>query len=69
MMDQMNNLADPKSDPCLFFNVGDEFILKRTPQQDDFYHLMEGKFCGEEGKYGEFLGCSGYPDCKYTENL
>ena len=30
-----------------FFNVGDEFILKRTPQQDDFYHLMDGKFCGE----------------------
>ena len=30
-----------------FFNVGDEFILKRTPQQDDFYHLMNGKFCGE----------------------
>ncbi len=42
MMDQMNNLADPKSGPCPFFNVGDEFILKRTPQQDDFYHLMEG---------------------------
>ncbi len=39
--------ADPKSGPCPFFNVGDEFILKRTPQQDDFYHLMNGKFCGE----------------------
>ena len=24
-----------------------KFILKRTPQQDDFYHLMNGKFCGE----------------------
>ena len=21
--------------------------MKRTPQQDDFYHLMNGKFCGE----------------------
>ena len=27
--------------------VGDTFLLKRTPQQDDFYHLMNGKFCGE----------------------
>ena len=27
--------------------MGDEFVLKRTPQQDDFYHLMNGKFCGE----------------------
>ena len=30
--------------------------------------------CGQylvkrKGKYGEFLGCSGYPECKYTENL
>lgn len=22
-------------------------LLKRTAQQDDFYHLMNGKFCGE----------------------
>ena len=44
---QEQYLADPKSGPCPFFNVGDEFVLKRTPQQDDFYHLMDGKFCGE----------------------
>ena len=44
---QEKYLADPKSGPCPFFNVGDEFVLKRTPQQDDFYHLMNGKFCGE----------------------
>ncbi len=25
----------------------DTFILKRTPGQDDFYNLMNGKFCGE----------------------
>ena len=44
---QEQYLANPKSGQCPFFNVGDEFILKRTPQQDDFYHLMDGKFCGE----------------------
>ncbi len=44
---QEKYLADPKSGPCPFFNVGDEFLLKRTPRQDDFYHLMNGKFCGE----------------------
>ena len=21
------------------------------------------------GKFGEFLGCSGYPNCKYTQNI
>lgn len=40
-------LADPKSGPCPFFHAGDTFVLKRTPEQDDFYHLMNGKFCGE----------------------
>ena len=30
-----------------FFHAGDTFVLKRTPEQDDFYHLMNGKFCGE----------------------
>ena len=44
---QEQYLADPKSGPCPFFHVGDTFLLKRTPQQDDFYHLMNGKFCGE----------------------
>ena len=44
---QEQYLADPKSGPCPCFSVGDEFILKRTPTQDDFYHLMNGSFCGE----------------------
>jgi len=44
---QEKYLANPKSGSCPYFNIGDEFILKRTPKQDDFYHLMNGKFCGE----------------------
>lgn len=44
---QEQYLADKKSGPCPFFNVGDTFLLKHTPKQDDFYHLMNGKFCGE----------------------
>ncbi len=44
---QEKYLADPKSGPCPCFHVGDTFLLKRTPERDDFYHLMDGKFCGE----------------------
>ena len=44
---QEKYLADPKSGPCPCFQKGDTFLLKRTPEQDDFYHLMNGKFCGE----------------------
>ena len=40
-------LANPKSGPCPCFKKGDTFLLKRTSEQDDFYHLMNGKFCGE----------------------
>ncbi|HIT94013.1 MAG TPA: TIGR04076 family protein [Candidatus Faecivivens stercoripullorum] len=44
---QEEYLANPKSGPCPFFKKGDTFLLDRTPQKDDFYHLMNGKFCGE----------------------
>lgn len=44
---QEEYLANPKSGPCPFFKKGDTFFLDRTPQKDDFYHLMNGKFCGE----------------------
>ncbi len=39
---QEKYLADPKSGPCPCFKAGDTFVLKRTPEQDDFYHLMDG---------------------------
>lgn len=44
---QEKYLADPKSCPCPFFKAGDTFTLKRTPERDDFYHMMNGRFCGE----------------------
>ena len=44
---QKKYLADPDAGPCPFFKPGDTFLLKRTPEQDDFYHLLHGKFCGE----------------------
>ena len=44
---QEKYLANPKAGKCPFFNVGDTFVLKRTAEQDDFYHLMNGRFCGE----------------------
>lgn len=44
---QQAYLANPASGPCPFFKAGDTFVLKRTGERDDFYHLMDGKFCGE----------------------
>lgn len=28
-----------------------------------------GNLYKREGKYGEFLGCGNYPNCKYTQKL
>ena len=44
---QKKYLADPNSGKCPCFKKGDTFLLRRTPEQDDFYHLMNGRFCGE----------------------
>lgn len=57
---QEQYLADPKSGPCPFFNVGDTFLLKRTPQQDDFYPLMlvNRAICGFLGSNSTILRSS-----------
>ena len=28
-----------------------------------------GKLINKKGKYGEFLGCSNYPNCKFAKNI
>ena len=44
---QEKYLANPKSGPCPCFKKGDTFLLRRTNECDDFYHLINEKFCGE----------------------
>ncbi len=44
---QEKYLADPQSGPCPCFRAGDTFELERNSERDDFYRLMNGKFCGE----------------------
>ncbi|MDO4281232.1 MAG: TIGR04076 family protein [Peptococcaceae bacterium] len=36
-------LADPQAGACPVFQTGDTFLL----DGDDFWHLMDGKFCAE----------------------
>ena len=44
---QEKYLANPKSGPCPCFKKGDTFLLKSPPERDDFYHMLNGKFCAE----------------------
>ncbi len=44
---QEKYLADPKSGPCPFYNVGDEFIFERYGSADDFWQMGRGSQCSE----------------------
>lgn len=44
---QKEYLVDPQSGPCPFFEIGQEFILERNGGKDDFWHMMDGRFCAE----------------------
>lgn len=44
---QEKYLADPKSGPCPFYNVGDEFIFERYGGADTFWRTGNGTQCGE----------------------
>lgn len=44
---QEEYLANPKSGVCPMFEVGQEFILERNGERDDFWHMPDEKFCAE----------------------
>ena len=37
--------------------------------EDNICPQCGGSLIKRNGKYGEFLGCSNYPKCKYTKNI
>ena len=44
---QEKYLSNPNSGPCSLFEEGQEFILERNDKRDDFWRMMDGKFCSE----------------------
>lgn len=44
---QEKYLADPKSGSCPCFKPGDTFLLEQNGERNDFWHMMDGKFCSE----------------------
>lgn len=63
-------LTDSKMNQQVYEHLGvdldkigiDESRIKRCPRCGEPMHKRHGK-------YGEFWGCEGYPDCRYTENV
>jgi len=35
------------SAPCPCFKAGDTFVLERNGERDDFWRMLDGKFCSE----------------------
>lgn len=44
-------------------NVVDEYLVKK-----DVCPKCGGKLVKHHGKYGDFIGCSNYPKCRYTHD-
>lgn len=44
---QEQYLADPRSGPCPFYQVGDEFLFERYGDEDTFWYAGRGTQCGE----------------------
>lgn len=54
----------------------EEFLQEETLSESSYNEINQGSCpkCGKalvyrEGKYGSFIGCSGYPNCKFTTSL
>lgn len=44
---QEQYLADPRSGPCPFYQVGDEFLFTRYEDEDTFWQMGKGTQCSE----------------------
>ena len=62
-------LADCRMNQKVLEKLGEEL---RSPETQKRIKICPkcGQFLKKRsGRYGEFWGCSGYPDCRYTENI
>ena len=65
----MISYGKPRQQSCLDPNCGKQVSRRQAPE-------VVGKCpeCGRDllkrsGRYGEFVGCSGFPNCKFTTSM
>jgi DNA helicase IV len=61
--------ACPQCSTGLPFRSNGEFICRDCGQHVESCPRCDGWLQEKNGKYGPFLGCSSWPNCKYTRNL
>lgn len=60
-LDMSNLQPHPQGDWQLWLDFFTIPIVRLCPQCD-------GRLVQRDGRFGAFLGCDNYPDCKYTES-
>ena len=76
--DELIDNVDELKDKIMSNNITDKAVKKRHVEKiksvKEFYDDKTCPSCGGQlklktGKYGNFLGCSNYPKCKYTRKV
>ena len=66
---EINNISDKNSRNEHVQNI--KTTIKETEEkiQNNICPKCGGKLVERNGKYGKFIGCSNYPNCKYTDKI
>lgn len=52
-----------------FHRDGDKIVVEEAPKSDKLCPSCGAELLVKRGKFGQFLGCSKYPDCRHTEPI
>ena len=65
----INNIIDKDARKLHVQNI--KTTIKETEEkiQNNICPKCGGKLVERNGKYGKFIGCSNYPNCKYTDKI
>jgi len=50
-------------------NENGDIVVQETPVTDEVCNLCGKPMAIKRGRYGQFLGCTGYPDCKNIQKM
>ena len=64
-----NNLAGKEADKQHVKNVKNQIVRQNQALREGKCPKCGGSLVRRKGKYGDFYGCSNYPDCKYTKKI
>ena len=64
----MGDMADDAFDQAMF-ELMDDRAYDESQELPEICPLCKNKTTIRNGKYGEFLGCSNFPKCKFTMGI